>query len=372
MSKPDFTSVHIEHKKYPWSSAPRIEATFDDPVLTGYKVIMVADTVPTNSTVSSELSPERMSTMICRFPRVILPEVNTHRVFSRNSASSRARSFKTTIRSIMEEPYIPLWTVNQKGMGGQFADDDVAGEATDIALDSRDEAVMTALRFMLGDLLPDDADISDWEHWVDYYNTHVYKAEHPIHGALSIHKQNANRVLEPWMWHEALISSTYWSNFLHLRIDDAAMPEIHALAVLVKAVLEESAPDAAWLHLPFVSALPDRRSSWDELMPVLMSSASECARISYKDRSTATSSDNTVLGERLLAQEHLSPFEHVAFAYDDLSDEVFTKVYGETKLQALESSTLLNTDYKLMHHAATDSNLSDAWVQLRPILTHAV
>jgi hypothetical protein len=240
-------------------------------------------------------------------------------------------------------------------MGGKYASQETSDKATATYLHTRDEAVLSTLRLMLGDLLPVDAVADDWEHWVDYYNEHVYNADEPEQGALSIHKQNANRLLEPWMWHEALISSTYWSNFLHLRIDDAAMPEIHALAVLVKAVLEDSHPSETWLHMPFIDAVPALDTPWGELLPQLMSSASECARISYKDRSTATVRDNTVLGKRLLAQEHLSPFEHIAFS--TVGDDLSGRLFGD-------GSHRDDHEY--------DSNLSSTWLQLRPVLRKLV
>ena len=42
--------------------------------------------------IADSVSPKgiRLVTIECQFPRFILAQVNTHRVFSRNSASSRA------------------------------------------------------------------------------------------------------------------------------------------------------------------------------------------------------------------------------------------------------------------------------------------
>ena len=41
-------------------------------------------------------------------PRIILAEFNTHRLFSRNSASSRAIPFKKMVQSVLENPFIPI------------------------------------------------------------------------------------------------------------------------------------------------------------------------------------------------------------------------------------------------------------------------
>lgn len=42
----------------------------------------------------------RLTTMQLRFPRFILAEFNTHRVFSRNARSSRAVPIETMLREI--------------------------------------------------------------------------------------------------------------------------------------------------------------------------------------------------------------------------------------------------------------------------------
>lgn len=362
---PDFNSFTTETIEAPWSSQRHVRATFTDPQLAGYQVLVVADSAPESAgELEGPLDPRRITTMVWRFPRAILSEVNTHRVFSRNSASSRARSVRATIAAVMDDPYIPLFTINQRGMGGAFADAKRCERAREVVLRGRDEAVLTELRLLLGDWLPADAQAADWERYIDWYYENVYNAEEgadPVplpemasaeaatpaeRVALNIHKQNANRYIEPWMWHEALVTSTFWRNFFKLRIDDGAAPEIHALAVLVRAALEASEPRRTWLHLPFFDESPAASTPWPELLPTLMSAASECARISYKDRSTSTLSDNTALGKRLLAQGHLSPFEHIAF----------------------DAGSEGAASHEELHGRDFSSNLSEAWIQLRHVL----
>ena len=43
------------------------------------------------------------------FPRPILAEQNTHRVFSRNTGSSRAIPLKTMLRELRRTPFIPMF-----------------------------------------------------------------------------------------------------------------------------------------------------------------------------------------------------------------------------------------------------------------------
>ena len=351
----DFNAnIKTERIEMPWG-ASCIQATYDDNAdtrLHGFKAIIVADTTNPNG--------ERLTTMITRFPRCILSEVNTHRVFSRNSASSRARSVRSTIDAVMNDPYIPLFTENHKGMGGAIIENTAdIQRATRYWLQARDSAVMSELRMLMGDAVGDRT-AADWNDVIDEYYANVYNHDGELdakyNDAPNVHKQNANRLIEPFMWHEALITSSYWDNFYNLRISDFAQPEIHALACLMRAAQNASTPVNQSIHLPFVDmntlqALDTM--TWDELRGVLMDSASECARISYKDRSKTAKSDNKALAERLLHDGHMSPLEHQA-----LSIEAY-KQLGE---QHIIPDDVYHDDGN-MH-----GNLSAGWIQGRHIL----
>ena len=356
-SVPDWDSAVTQQVQVPFSERPAVRATFSDPLLAGYEVVVVADSLPASAAGRYDhagfdgvgLDPMRMMTLVCRFPRCVLAEVNTHRVFSRNSASSRARAVKATIGSVMEDPYIPLFTMNAKGMGGGFATPEVRRRAVRQWLAARDSAVLSELRLLMGDLMPAGATAADYRELLDRYYEESYQAENPDPRAISVHKQNANRLIEPFMWHEALITSCYWDNFLRLRIDEAAQPEIHALAVLVREALRSSQPVARWAHAAFVDDMPAASAGEDAVMAAMADSASECARISYKDRSKQAVRRGSDLGRRLLEQGHLSPFEHSAF-----------EAAAVAKLPWLAART--------RGKANLSGNLSDAWVQLRHVV----
>lgn len=369
---PDFGSILVEEISLPYSNEPYIRATFTDPMLSGYEVTMIADSVPEDnknfyvkkswqgpySKKDGELglSSERLSTIVARFPRPVLAEVNTHRVFSRNSASSRARSIKTTIRDVMETPYIPLFTNNQKGMGGEYVTKEVRELAVETWLQARDSAVSYVLRLLLGGLIPDTSDrdiASNYENLVDLYYSEVYNAEVPNPVALSVHKQNVNRLLEPFSWHEAVITSSYWDNFLDLRNHNDAQPEIHAMAALVDAVLRASTPHRTWIHLPFISSadVPANSADFKDIYSVALRSSTECAQISFRDKSNAVrATATTALGERLLESKHFSPFEHVAFSTD--ASKFIARSIEHRPLKVL------------------GSNLDPSWTQLRPVLAN--
>lgn len=348
-------NITITPQIMPWGSQC-VQAEYNsdaDPRLKGFKAIIVCDSLNANN--------ERLVTMIARFPRCILAEINTHRVFSRNSASSRARSVKTTISSVMNDPYIPLFSRNHKGMGGALmTDPNKIKEATRLWLQARDNAVENELRLLVGD--KDNIKAANWEQIVDYYYTNVYNNESVAdQTALSVHKQNANRLIEPFMWHEALITSSYWTNFYNLRISEFAQPEIHAIATLMRAAMDASTPKTRPIHLPFaadntVNVNNLFNFSWPELKNILMNSAAECCRISYKDRSAMQNrADNTALATRLLHDGHMSPLEHQAI---DL------QVYNNLVKNLGLGKDDVNVKGRL------NGNLNEGWVQLRHVFEH--
>ena len=299
----------------PWGDRC-IEASYDgfEPRLDGYKCVIVMDTLRPRAGTGWDTSNYRITTMVVRFPRCILSEMNTHRVFSRNSASSRARSLKTTIKQVMEDPYIPLFTENAKGMQGPYiTNSDQLTKAEMEWLFARDAAVKHALRMLMGHKM-DQIDYDPYE-VLDLYYDSYYGKDYEGSRIPNVHKQTANRLLEPFMWHEMLITSSYWRNFFNLRMDEAAQPEIQAIATLMHEAMHESRPYIFPEHIPFVKR--EHHASQRALLRDLRRSAAECARISYVDRSTAGNKDGSEdLAMRLLSKGHMSPFEHQAIDPD--------------------------------------------------------
>lgn len=128
----------------------------------------------------------RITTMVVTMPRIILAEFNTHRMFSRNSASSRAIPFEKMIKSIKENPFIPIaWQKDHKGMQGiEYITKPLEVEYVNkIWLNARDSAANKAKMLSNGDTT----------------------------------KQLCNRLLEPFMWHTVICTSTEWENFFALR-----------------------------------------------------------------------------------------------------------------------------------------------------------
>ena len=75
------------------------------------KVTMISDVV---------YEGNRVTTMLWRVPRFLLPQLNTYRAFSRNVASNRAKRFSITSDQVWRNPYIPyIWQKDHKGMQGE-------------------------------------------------------------------------------------------------------------------------------------------------------------------------------------------------------------------------------------------------------------
>lgn len=250
------------------------------------------------------------------FPRIVLAEFNTHRMFSRNSASSRAIPVEKMIRAVLEDPYIPTsWGKNQKGMQAEVEVNPYdQARARDAWLHARDAAVAQAQRLL----------------------------------DLGIHKQLTNRLLEPFLWHTVIVTATEWSNFFHLRNNPQAHPDIQAIAGMMQELYEELEPKALpaghW-HWPLVTddelfhssrVLADHATgkSRDELQlsideqvqRLCKVSVGRCARVSYLTHDGKRDLQADIdLHDKLLASGHLSPFEHVARPArdDDSMDQRF-------------------------------------------------
>jgi hypothetical protein len=131
---------------------------------------------------------DELISVLATFPRIILAEVNTHRMLSKNTSSSRAIPFNKMIETIQNDPFIPIaWQKEHKGMQG-----------TEYFTNSVDLAAMEANWL----LARDRAVSSAW--WLN-------------EGKLT--KQLCNRLLEPFMWTTMLITGpkSGWDNFFNLR-----------------------------------------------------------------------------------------------------------------------------------------------------------
>lgn len=123
--------------------------------------------------------------MLVTMPRIILSEFNTHRVFSRNTSSSRAIPFERMVNSIEENPFIPI----------AF---------------QKDHSGMQGMKY-LTDIASNQAEIE----WIRASKSAIREAK--ILNDNSVTKQLCNRLLEPFMYTIVIVTSTEWQNFFALR-----------------------------------------------------------------------------------------------------------------------------------------------------------
>lgn len=287
---------------------------------------------------SKNLVGNRITTMVVTMPRIVLAEFNTHRVFSRNSASSRAIPFKKMVKSVEENPFIPIaWQKDHKGMQG-----------TEYVTDENSIILLK-------------------NNWLSARNNAVRVAT-MLHDK-GITKQLCNRLLEPFMWHTVIVTSTEWENFFKLRYPqyvwfdsphdssqksfyrsksdyikahpdtstwtelewlkvNKSQAEIHiqALAECMRDALNESVPKELKLgewHIPFGDEIdlelskivsPERREFL--INQKIKIATAMCARISYtvvgEEGKEPNYENDIILHDRLFESGHWSPFEHCA------------------------------------------------------------
>lgn len=230
----------------------------------------------------------RLTTFELTYPRFVHSEFMTHRLLSRNSASSRAIPFDRMVAKVESDPVLPVyWGKNQKGMQAEE-------ELTGWELQTAKHRWLRAC---------DDANI----------NARL------LHGD-GLHKQIVNRVLEPWSWITVIASATHWGNFFSLRRHAAAQPEIREIACMAGALYEANTPralDSGVWHLPYVTDFEDTLRLLDvgfTMEDLCLVSAGRCAAVSYLNQDQHDIAKDLDRAGKMIRGGHWSPFEHQARA----------------------------------------------------------
>lgn len=218
----------------------------------------------------------------------------THRVFSRNAASSRAIPIDKMIQGTRDNMAIPVhWGLNQAGMQAKGQHTDIIN-CEDVWMDARERAIESALELK----------------------------------ALGLHKQIVNRVLEPFQTMKTIVTATEWDNFFELRDHEDAQPEIRALAIEMRDAISGTEvveiPYMGW-HVPYVDrkivhlsggvrhvdySVNGEVISLDEALKV---SASCCAQVSYRVLDNGLEKALKIYASLVDSRPvHASPFEHQA------------------------------------------------------------
>ena len=240
--------------------------------------------------IADSVNPDgqRITTLQLRYWRAIHAEFMTHRKFSRNASSSRAIPVRKMLAQVWNDPAGPEhWGANQAGMQAR-------GELAGWRLTAAQTLWRAAGRAMCG---------AAWAAM-----------------KLGLHKQVANRLLEPWQFISVVVTATEWENFFALRDHSDAQPEIRDLAQAMRTAMRASTPAALkwgeW-HLPYAHRA--RPECGSEVRRSLVASSARCARVSYltHDGRATTEEEDQSLWSRLADANppHMSPFEHQAYAH---------------------------------------------------------
>lgn len=288
----------------------------------------------------------RLTTFQVTYPRIVLAEMNTHRMFSRNTASSRAIPVAKQIAKVQVNPFVPeAFGKNQKGMVAETTlDEREAIIAYDVWQDARQRAVEYAMEL----------------------------------NELGVHKQLANRVIEPYTWTTQIITATDWDNFFNLRCAPDAQPEINKIALMMRDAYLNSDPlefanSYGW-HLPLVDPdeIVDDATMYHDPQEYMDAegydfwkkvSVGRCARVSYLTHDGRRDPEADIeLYDRLWKSGHLSPFEHVARPFTreewDTIDAIRNQVTDSHIYDAFLKYTLHQMEYVGNLHGWVSARMS--------------
>lgn len=344
--------------------------------------------------VADSIDPRgnRITTFVLTYPRFIHAELLTHRLFSRNAASSRAIPFKKMVEDVENDPFIPIaWQKDHKGMQGV-------------------------------EYITDPVKIDDCvETWLLARNKAIRESKdlNNLHG---ITKQLCNRLLEPFQWYTCLVTTTEFDNFYELRCpkfinkhengedisfsrkdfikklqeryptnwemelkdffgiennteeewfslsNSGAEIHIQTLAEVMWDARNESLPnqlEAGEWHIPFGDRIEDKELhnfgivecdniyDIDELK--LCVATARAARLSYMTFDGEIDYAKDIqLHDMLLSSKHVSPFEHCCRVMTDL--EYYSFIKGEVPTGS-DDWGILNYEYYPMF----TSNESSEW-----------
>jgi len=295
---------------------------------------------------------DRLTTFKLTYPRIVHAELMTHRLFSRNAASSRAVPVKKLIESVKNNMFIPLSIQKKhKGMqGSEYFEGQELEHAKQLWIESAELALQQAEKM----------------------------------NEFGITKQLINRILEPYQYYQVLVTATEWENFFNLRCprynsgkdgstqyfskkdyckdngvkeedyndfywrnvnDSQADIHIQSIAELMWDTYNESSPkqlkEGEW-HIPFGDNID--LSNFNFGMEVqsnkfqknlreqtkIKIATARCARISYEtlgDNPKIDYISDVNLHDRLLNDGHMSPLEHCARAMTKEEYILYTKTF---------------------------------------------
>lgn len=283
-------------------------------------------------------SGKRITGFEINLPKVLLAEYNTHSLIARNFSSSRAIPVG---KNVEIESFEPLYFgANQAGMVAKKEEIPNKAEALEV-----------------------------WQHLIN-----TCKSYSNVLGELGLHKQWANR---PNDWHvmaKGVTTATEWANFLWLRNDEDAQPEIKELASLIQEALASHTPQqlnvGEW-HVPYIETIRNNDGSLSYIDPVeskivsaedaVMISMARCAAVSYRTENIGIEKAKDIYQKLFNGKKpHSSPAMHQATPMD------------EGKLYTMEDALMYMLGTDGVTHMDKKGNLWSGnlvgWIQKRQLI----
>ncbi len=242
----------------------------------------------------SAVNGKEILTYELTYPRMVHAELMTHRLFSRNAASSRAIPISKLIDLIKEDCAKPVeWGLNQSGMQAKGVHN-----------------------------YPWLCNMA----WIGASKLAILSAK--VLQKLGLHKQICNRVIEPYQYIKTIVTFTEGDNWFWLRDHKDADPTIQKVAKEMWEDKEVSTPqvlEVGEYHLPYIGTykcpeygntmyhLHDEDLTDVSLEDAIKISTSCCAQVSYRVLDDSLEKALKIYNQLVtMSPVHASPFEHVA------------------------------------------------------------
>ena len=352
------------------------------------------------------VSNTKMTSFLVDFPTVLLAELRTHRILTQGSLyehselvdfnlsanSARAISHNKYLEKVLDNPFIPIWTKQQKGMSGELLND--------VNLDRQ------WIKFLNG------FDSSEYED----FDTDILEegVKHFYNNLINngVHKQNANRLLAPFAYTTCIISGTKWDNFFDLRCPkyefggivakskkelyrkfteaetyltnsqelnseefwnsintSGAQPEFQVIAEMLYDLYQEADWKESKYHIPFeeeiwniygvelrnkhrLNLISVESDLYDKTLEIILKemmliSASMCAKLSYNTQDNEdTLEKHLERANMLMEHKHWEPFSHQAIA---MTEEEYENMFIQ-KCSVVAGEKLYHREYGVAYN----------------------
>lgn len=180
-----------------------------------YANTFMASRIPTDK---NAFGYSKVITIEAKFPRMILAQWNTHRIFSRNVSSDRAIPTKKLRKNFVN--FVPReMPRNGRGM--------------------HPTTYLKGIRKIIAKGL-----------W--FTALYLMKLITFLMEKVGVHKEITNRLLDPFLWTVSITTSSFFKNFLELRTDVNAQIQIRKIATLVEKQLSNAEYKIRHIHLPLI------------------------------------------------------------------------------------------------------------------------